>query len=414
MDKEHFDEMRNNFLVCKKNGLLSGNSIYLFGHCDATIKLADLLIENGYKPKAILDNSDVKQGIVYKDIPVQFPDIIRGEEEEDSIVLIVSRFYEAMNAQLRRLEYKGSIRKLVNYNTFAEYSLSSEAISRKKARIDYGKHIINQLEQKYPGAFRFFCPFSGLGDVYFCMSYLPYFIKKRGVDTYVICVIGKACADVVSLFADCSTEVLKQSDMDAAIQAELYMDNDRFFIVHQDRPYVINLAKALKLKKIPMEDIYRSGIFGLSVCCKKYEPSRLRWKEYERLEDITKNGAVILSPYAKSVTALSDEVWESIVKDYKERGFQVYTNTIGDEQPLYGTKAISPRIEEMKSVVERAGIFIGIRSGLCDILRTAKCRKIALYPDYNYCGTIWKAIDMYGLEEFVNIVVKEGFEWRSI
>jgi len=23
------------------------------------------------------------------------------------------------------------------------------------------------------------------------------------------------------------------------------------------------------------------------------------------------------------------------------------------------------------------------------------CKKVALYPDYNYCGTRWKAIDIY-------------------
>ena len=50
---------------------------------------------------------------------------------------------------------------------------------------------------------------------------------------------------------------------------------------------------------------------------------------------------------------------------------------------------------KMRSVVERAGTFVGIRSGLCDIIRDAKAKKIAIYPDYNYCDTRWKAIDIY-------------------
>lgn len=72
---------------------------------------------------------------------------------------------------------------------------------------------------------------------------------------------------------------------------------------------------------------------------------------------------------------------------------------------------ISPAIREMKSVAERAGTFIGIRSGICDIIRTARCRKIALYPDYHYCGTQWKAIDMYAIDGFENIAVGEDFVW---
>ena len=66
----------------------------------------------------------------------------------------------------------------------------------------------------------------------------------------------------------------------------------------------------------------------------------------------------------------------------------------------------------MKSAVEQAGLFIGIRSGLCDVVRTAKCKKIALYPDYNYCDTKWKAIDMYAIDTFENIVVEEDYKWE--
>ena len=90
------------------------------------------------------------------------------------------------------------------------------------------------------------------------------------------------------------------------------------------------------------------------------------------------------------MTALSMKIWEDIISDYQKQKFQIFTNVAGNEKPLPGTAAISPAISEIKSVVERAGTFIGIRSGICDVLRTADCKKIALYPDYNYCDTQWK------------------------
>lgn len=49
---------------------------------------------------------------------------------------------------------------------------------------------------------------------------------------------------------------------------------------------------------------------------------------------------------------------------YSRKGFQCFTNTGGDETALEGTLAISPAISEVQSVVERAGYFVGIRSGL--------------------------------------------------
>ena len=85
----------------------------------------------------------------------------------------------------------------------------------------------------------------------------------------------------------------------------------------------------------------------------------------------------------------------------------------GDEKPLNETAPISPDILEMKSAVEKADVFIGIRSGLCDIIRTANTQKIALYPDYYYCDTQWKAIEMYSIDGFKNIEVNKGFQWSS-
>ena len=139
----------------------------------------------------------------------------------------------------------------------------------------------------------------------------------------------------------------------------------------------------------------------------------VNWEEYSGNSKIEKGKAVILSPYAKSVTPLSGNMWEEIVEDYRRKGYQVLTNVAGDEKPLESTEPINPRLSEMKSAVEHAGTFIGIRSGLCDVIRTADCRKVALYPDYQYCDTQWKSIDMYSIEGFENIVVKEKFKWKK-
>ena len=109
---------------------------------------------------------------------------------------------------------------------------------------------------------------------------------------------------------------------------------------------------------------------------------------------------------------LPEGVWEQIAKIYIQKGYRCFTNVAEEgEKPISGTVGISPQIAELQSIVEKAGTFIGIRSGICDVLKYAECRKIALYPDYNYSDTKWKAIDMYFLDGWENIVVKDGFQW---
>ncbi len=421
MNQSQYEEMRDNLNKYSRDGALSKGSIFVFGHCEASLTVIDELLSAGYEVTGILDNSKEKQGINYKGIPVVFPDItVTPENNTDSaVVFLATRFYEQMNRQLRELGFKGKVVKLVDYNTYAEYSLSEDTLDRKFERVQRGQQILEGIKKKYDGAFIVFCPFNALGDVYLCMSYLPYFLKRKGIERFVLCVPSRGCYEVAKLFTtsnhqefknEGNIEALPQSDLDAAVQAALFTHDGNTFIAHQDRPYIINLHKVLHVKKIPLEDIYKIGIFDLDPETEPIEPAN--WSDYDRLDDIDGGKAAILSPYAKSVTALPEQVWSDIVCDLKDKGYQVFTNVFGDEKPIPGTEPISPAINEMKSVVERSGLFIGIRSGLCDILRTAGCRKIALFPDYYYGDTKWKAIDMYELPGFENIVVGGDFKWQ--
>lgn len=409
MEKKHYEEMLLNLNACIANNVFQNKKIYLFGHCNATEELADLLLNRGYSVEAILDNNAEKYGKRYGNIIIEAPMRILTETQK-SVVCIAARAYEAMAKQLKSLGYTGQIYKMIEYNSFAEYSLSDDTIVRKRRRLKLGMIKLAALKEKHKADFYFLCPFAALGDICFMMSYLPYFAKQKGISNCFIGVIGEACAQTVGLFGEYETESFSQQDMDEMIQAVVYTKDKDSFIPHQDRPYVIDLHKALYIKKIPLEQIYCCGVFGLPKETKPYRPTH--WKPYRDLDKIQKGRSVILSPYAKSVTTLSSRVWQQIVKDYTERGFQCYTNVVRDEKPLEGTLPVSPELAEIQPLAEYAGTFIGIRSGLCDVLRYADCTKIALYPDYNYCDTKWKAIDMYALKGWENLVVKEDFVWK--
>ena len=79
---------------------------------------------------------------------------------------------------------------------------------------------------------------------------------------------------------------------------------------------------------------------------------------------------------------MENRVWQDVIQCLKDNGYDVYTNSIGEKEPvLPGTKAISFPIEIAREVVELAGVFVGIRSGLCDVIEAADAKVFVLYPD---------------------------------
>lgn len=430
MDQLHYQEMKENLETLLASGVLSKKDVYLFGHCNATEELADLLMAKGCRVWAILDNNPAKQGGSYQGIPIIPPQAILEQDVlfraqiagarlperhalqdarkgmDSMVICIASRAYEAMVRQLRQMGYSGRIEKLVDYNTFAEYSLSQETISRKKERVLRGIRILEKIRRRYDQYFCILCPFAALGDVYYAMAYLPGYLENNHIKNYVVITVGRACADVVAMFGCEDRETLNQKDMDELVQAVLFTGARDAFIAHHDKPYPNLLMRALYVKRIPFELLYRCGVFGMEKDRGPSCPNVLR--PFLGCDSMVKERSVIISPYAKSVAGIDSGVWNQIISHFRKMGFEVFTNIAGEEKPLAGTRTLRTCLMELKAAVEWAGTFIGVRSGLCDVIKDAACRKIVLFPDCYYSDTRWKVAEFFHLEGWENIVVKAG------
>lgn len=405
MDPLHYKEMKQNLEALFVRGFIQEKDIYIFGHCNASEELADLLISRGCSVSAILDNNPAKQGNDYKGIPIIPPQAILDRDRKRMLICIVSRAYEAMARQLRQMGYWGGIEKLVDYNTFAEYSLSFETIYRKRERAMRGVRILEEIRKKYPSYFYLLCPFSALGDVYYAMAYLNGYLDKHHIVNYVVLTVGRACSEIAAMFGCTNRETLSQRDMDELVQAVLFTRAREAFIAHHDRPYANLLIKALNVKLVPFELLYRCGVFGLEKDVPPSRPMALRY--FSGRDSMAKGKSVVISPYAKSVAGIGSGIWEQIICHYQRKGFQVYTNVTGEEKPLSGTVSLRADLMEFQSAVEWAGTFIGVRSGLCDVIKEAHCRKVVLFPDCYYSDTRWKVADFFHLEGWENIIVEE-------
>jgi len=268
-----------------------------------------------------------------------------------------------------------------------------------------GMALLEQVRERYPSYHLIICPNKALGDVYWAMAFLPAYCKKRGITSTAIIVTGNACGEVAGLFSaqvKFGIVTLEISEMDELAQAIVFTQEENCIIAHHDRPYTDNIIRYLDRHFLSFVDYYRRAVYGLAVDTPPAAPNN--FTPFDNLGLIPKGKAIILSPYAKSVVEIPMNFWANIAAEYKERGYQAYTNVAGDEVPICGTEPLRMPISQLISAVEHAGIFMGVRNGICDVLHTAKCRKIVVFPDCYYSTTRHKVEDFFALPGWEKVV----------
>jgi hypothetical protein len=379
-----------------------GRAVLLFGHCDATEEMTDYLLSRGVTPVAILDNSEAKQGQAYREIPITPPEIARDRTAENSLVLIATRFFAEMSAQLRRLGYDGEIVQVVEYNSFAEYSLSDDTLRRKTARMMRGAETLKNIRDQYPTQHLIICPNSALGDAYWAMAFLPAYRVKRGIGEVVVVVAGDGCRQVAEMFGAGPIATLSPTEMDEFTQAVIYTREANCLFAHHDRPYTDNIIKYLDKYFLSFIDYYRCAVYGLPRETTPAEPADL-----QPLDDdgtLQKGRSVILAPCAKSVTRMPAAFWENLAAEWRGKGSKVCTSVHGGETPIRGTAPLTLPLNQMTAAAEYAGVFIGLRNGLCDVVHAANCRKIVVFPDCFYSTTPHKVADFFALPGWESVV----------
>lgn len=79
--------------------------------------------------------------------------------------------------------------------------------------------------------------------------------------------------------------------------------------------------------------------------------------------------AVILMPYAASVTQIPDMFWEILAEFLKDKAYRLYTNIKDStEKPVKGTAVLTGDLNTLVGLCERSYAVICLRSGICDVL----------------------------------------------
>lgn len=390
-----------------ETGELSETSdVYFFGINDSCQESIVYLRSKGISVKGILENNPVRQGIFCCGVKSMSVREGIGMDPVGKTVLISSPYWREMRSQLLALGVpKKNI--IVLFVFFDE--VRWKPYFRSRIDVVYrGRDVYRSILKEYSSTHKLLlCPYTGTGDIYLIGTLLPQYLRKNHLEKYVLVVISASCRKVAKIFGieniyqlenmeDCTN--LVQYYMLCPEECPLEILNDSWADVYTNPTQWIRGLHGMNFTQMFTRFVFRLGAEA------QPEQPVLKNMEDEVGKVFEKYGlkekrTVILAPYTTTLAELPDEFWENIVEELKFRGYAVYTNSSGEREPaVKGTEPVFFSLEIAPQVLSRAGGFIGIRSGFCDVISASTAKKVILYDKFQFFYNC-SAYDYFSLEK---------------
>ncbi len=359
--------------------------LVLFGCVPMAKKLRDALAEFDLSISAIVDNNSEKCGQECLGTVVHLPDKYLVPHKENIIVMIWHDVYwKEMVKQVKGMGYSDS--QIAVFHTFPiiKDNLSFKADFYSTLHAYKGWRFYNKVIKGTD--FLFLCPYKGTGDVYLAGGYFHQYLKREGINRYKVLVVSKTGAKVAKLFGMENIMVISKKQCERLLLAydllgEQMKLKPLLYWGWRTKRFVIQRF----CKEINFDDMFKYDVYNMPIEAKRDCPVFATTSEYvEKFFDdngLVKGKTVVLAPYAGSFTSdIPVAFWEKLACKFIEMGYVVVTNCSSEnEKTILGTKSIFFDLSDTVPILENAGVFIGLRSGLCDIASTAKCKKVVFY-----------------------------------
>ncbi len=368
-----------------KKGFFQDKKVFFFGASDHTRQVIQSLREYQIEPEGILDNDKKKRNEYCARVKVILPEDVQNPSDKKYVYLICSPFWREMRTQLMDCGVgKGHI---------AYFNVWEESFFALIYNAYKGKQIYRRLLKKYGDLPILFCPYTGTGDVYLSGTFLEQYIRQEEIRDFVFLVVNNACGKVAGIFQIDNVETLRFIEESIWLidyyrlcpsRIPLKILNDSWKRVHANK-----LEWFRGYNGWNFMELFRTFVFNLPDEARPQTPVLAdAGEEVEKLfreNGLKASRTVVISPYANTLADLPDSFWSVIVDYLKENGYAVCTNCGGKhEPPLAGTVPVFFSLTVAPQFIERAGYFIGVRSGLCDVISAAKAKKIILYDRDNW------------------------------
>lgn len=385
----HVEDARRRTRRLVASGALEGRTVVIFGAALLSEHVADELGRAGLAPHAVIDNSPDKIGRPWAGVMVGSPESVLLPVDPSIVVLIVSAFAEEMVAQLAGLGYAG--RDRVHVLTPGVGS-SAATFAARVRRLWRGRRTYRRLMgRSSSGATLFVAPYAGTGDLYLIGLFFEQYRRRAGIEDYVFAVPTRACGRIAAM-AGIENIVVQDAAVlnDVVGYARFVRGRDARVVVLNDGGWPTEWWPTERLqwlrgyRGLDFEKMFRHFVFGLDTEVPFALPARAADRSgIEALLEqhgLVAGRTVVLSPYANTLFDRPDDsFWEQVAQTLQQRGLSVATNCAGAEQPVPGTVAVSVPFEQLVDFMDAAGAFVGVRSGLCDVISDSTCRKVILY-----------------------------------
>lgn len=380
-----------------RNKQLINKKIYLFGVSDNTRQIIGVLRKNGYEPIGVVDNDENKIGSYCSGLEVK--KVNQVPNDKDNVWLLYSYFHSEMRRQLM----ENGVEEGQIYTLYTEESNVFNCL-----RLAYkGRKIYLDIKKQYGNVPIFLCPYTGTGDIYLIGTFWNEYIKSKGIDDYVFIVISGACKKVATIFNIRNIHLLKkQTDSDNLIYYYNLCPDELPLTVLNDAWAQINDNSTEWFRGYKGQyftDLFRKWVFDLPNDSKPEHPVLKNvddvLEELFEVNGLKEKKTVVLSPYSNTLSDLPVSFWERICDGLIQKGFDVVTNSSGwEEPPIKGSKGIFFPLDIAPQFINKAGAFIGVRSGFCDVISNCNAKKVILYDLNNYFFNC-RAFDYFSLKK---------------
>lgn len=420
MNQELLDKLKEKIDRLASSGRLEEAEIFLFGMNAPSNQAIQYLELKGYATAGILDNNGQNQGKTLLGVEVCAPEILGRPRSKPPRILICSRYYPEMKAQLETMGWREGehIFKLVELNPAAVITTAGDRFDEEACRLRKQLAVCQGLLEAYAPDVQFLlCPVRANGDIYLCAALAAQLCAFKGWRKAVPVVVGGAGKMIAAMFDLSEVHAVRQEEMEALVGAVRVLGSKktRMTIVHPETFHYTIFSNMECFKGMNFADFIACGALGLPAGSQPAQPKKSGEHSPERYAPRHTLGKkdVLLAPYANSLPCFPKTFWSTLADRLKKRGYSVYTNSSGQtEPPVDGTKSIFLPFAGILDEVSGSGGFIGMRNGLCEIISSSACPKIILYPEKGMgLGTV---MDFYGLKEMglckdaVELIYREG------
>lgn len=265
----------------------------------------------------------------------------------------------------------------------AKRIVRNNGIIRQSCKVFNGWYVYNSLRHRFGKGRHYILIRGATGDVYIQLMLLREYVSQHKIPNYVILGDGACLRQLGNLFGLSDVFPLSNRSVNSLETLFYFLDRKGMNMIIPFFWTIDHWDCCVRMtERFSFMDSYVWQSFNMNYPVKFSKPLFLDDRESIQFwcqnHGVKKNKTVIISPEANSVTGLPIWFWNSIINVLITKGFNVFINC--NHPTLYKAPNLFPEHNMMGSVLEYAGYFLGIRSGLCDIISTVNCRKIILYP----------------------------------